>query len=133
MWGPCPLRAEGVGILHHIGPAASGCAGREQYETRRREYPRRKISAHRQVVRDILIGRIAQPRQRHMWRELPPLWIEPDALHQTLKFGLQLDQWPAWHHGGHHRPRLAPAKTPKALNGNLERHAVHPEQQPTDL
>src|SRR6476659_3235341 len=56
--GPCLLRAQGVGILDHIGPAASGCAGREQYETRRREYSRRKISAHREVVRDILIGRI---------------------------------------------------------------------------
>src|SRR6266436_2882192 len=92
--GPCPLRAQRVGIFYYIGPAAGGGAGREQYETRRREYPRRKISAHRQVVRDILIGRIAQPRQRHMWRELPPLWIEPDALHQPFQLGLQLDQWP---------------------------------------
>src|SRR5258706_14284887 len=108
---PCPLRAQRVGILDYIGPAAGGGAGREQYETRRREYPRRKISAHRQVVRDILIGRIAQPRQRHMRRKFSPLGVEPEALHQPLEFGLQLDQWPAWHHGGHHRARLAPAKT----------------------
>src|SRR5260370_38719499 len=59
---PCPLRAQRVGILDHVGPAASGCAGRKQYETRRREYPRRKISAHRQPVRDILIDPSATHR-----------------------------------------------------------------------
>src|SRR6266566_242464 len=79
-----PSRAQRVGILDHIGPAAGGRARGEQHEPRCRKYRRRKISAHRQIVRDILIGSIAQPRQRHVRCELPPLGIEPDALHQPL-------------------------------------------------
>src|ERR1700681_4640585 len=128
-----PSRAQRIGILDHIGPAAGGGARREQHEPRGREYGRRKIAAHRQIVRDILIGGIAQPRQRYMRRELAPLGIKPEALHQPLEFGLQLDQWPAWHHGARHRPRLAPAETRQALQRNLERLAIDSKQQRGDF
>src|SRR5229473_3498778 len=51
-----PSRAQRVGILDHIGPAAGGGSGREQHEPRCGEHPGRKIAAHRQIVRDILVG-----------------------------------------------------------------------------
>src|SRR5260370_31639171 len=68
-----------------------------------------------------------------MWGEFAALRIEPDALHQPFQLGLQLDQWPARYHGGHHRARLAPAKTRQALQRNLERLAIDPEQERGDF
>src|SRR5215210_8695272 len=68
-------RAQRVGILDHVGPPAGGGPRREQYKPRRREHPGRKISAHGQIVRDILVGGVAQPRQRHMRGEFAPFRI----------------------------------------------------------
>ena len=74
-----------------------------------------------------------QPRQRHMRGELPPLRIEPDALHQPLQLGLQFDQRPARLDRGDHRARLLAAETRQALQLDLERLAVDPKQQRGDL
>src|SRR5438132_7508290 len=87
-WGyalSSPSRAQRVGILDHIGTAASGGARGEQHEARRHEGAAREIAAHREIVGDILARRIVQPRQRHMGGEFPPLGIEPHALHHPFE------------------------------------------------
>src|SRR4051812_19651454 len=80
-WGyalPCPgravpSRAQRVGILDHIGAAAGGGARGEQHEARGREHAGGKIAAQRQIIRDVLVGGIAQPRQRYMGGEFSSL------------------------------------------------------------
>jgi hypothetical protein len=68
-----------------------------------------------------------------MRRELAAFGVEPDALHQALQFGLQLDQGTARHDGGNHRARLLAAETRQALQCYLERLAVDPHQQRGDF
>src|SRR6478735_7520849 len=126
-------RAQRVGILDHIGPAAGRRARGEQYEARSHEGAAREIAPHRQIVGDILARRIMQPRQRHMGGEFAPFGIEPHALHHPLKFGLQLDQRPARLDGGDHCPRLAAAEALQALQLDLERLAVDPKQHRGDF
>src|SRR6185295_16944207 len=51
---PRPSRAQRVGILDHIGPAAGGSARREQHEARGHERPAREIAAYRKIIGHVL-------------------------------------------------------------------------------
>src|SRR5215213_11372641 len=65
--------------------------------------------------------------------EFAPLRIESDALHQAFKFGLELDQRPAWYDLGHHGARLFSTETRQALQGHIEWLAIDPKQQRGDF
>src|SRR6185436_14171909 len=47
-------RTQRVGILDHIPATAGGGARREQHEARRHEGPARKVTTHREIIRDVL-------------------------------------------------------------------------------
>src|SRR6476620_4943096 len=79
--------AERVARLDHIRASANGGARGKQNEPRHTKARGAEIAARRKILGNLLTGGFAQTCQCYLRRELAPLGLQADTLHQPFLLG----------------------------------------------